>query len=366
MKLQYLKLNNFRNYKNFIFNPNENINIICGKNGTGKTSIVEAIYTLILTKSFRTINDRNLITFGEEYFNVIGNFSVDNDIIEFKIYSDKDGKKVFINNNKIKLLSDYISKINVVLFNPDDMKLIKDSPNIRRKYLNINISQYDKNYLFYLNDYNKILKQRNSYIKQLSLNYNNSFEYLDILTKQLIEKGLKINEFRNIYINKVNKLLTNYYNKIGTNKNLLIKYKSHFNEKNSDEIFKIYEKNQNRELDFGKTLIGVHLDDYIFSMDDKNIKDFGSEGQQKNAIISLKLSEIELLKERKNTYPICILDDIFSELDNEKINNILEILPKNMQTFITTTDITKMNDEILNNSKIFKLDENKIGDDKNE
>ena len=360
MKLELLKLTNFRNYQKISFVPSQKINILYGKNGSGKTNIVEAIYILALTKSFRTLNDKNLIKKNEDFFKLEGSFYNEKTKNDFKIIFDSKGKTVFINKDKIRLLSDYISKINIILFSPSDLKLIKDSPSVRRKYLNIEISQYDKNYLFYLNDYNKLLKQRNSYIKQLSLNFNNSFEYLDILTKELISKGLNVYQYRKKFVDKINELIGNYYLKIAGSSNIVIKYKSHFKEKTEENLFEIYKKNRMRELNFGKTLIGVHLDDFEIYLDDNNIRDFGSEGQQKNAIISLKFAEVDILKEKKDNYPILILDDIFSELDNEKINNILNIIPEEMQTFITTTEVSKLDAKILNSSKIFKIKENNV------
>lgn len=360
MKLELLKLTNFRNYQKVLFQPSDKINILYGKNGSGKTNIVEAIYILALTKSFRTLNDKNLIKKNEEFLKLEGSFYNEKAKTDFKIIFDFKGKTVFINKDKIRLLSDYISKVNIILFSPSDLKLIKDSPSVRRKYLNIEISQYDKNYLFYLNDYNKLLKQRNSYIKQLSLNFNNSFEYLDILTKELIFKGLKVYEYRKKFVDKINELIGNYYLKIAGSSNILIKYKSHFKEKDEDSLMEIYKKNRMRELNFGKTLVGVHLDDFEIYLDENNIRDFGSEGQQKNAIISLKFAEVDILKEKKGNYPILILDDIFSELDNEKINNILNIIPEEMQTFITTTEVSKLDAKILDSSKIFKIEENSV------
>ena len=360
MKLELLKLTNFRNYERISFQPSEKINILYGKNGSGKTNIVEAIYILALTKSFRTLNDKHLIKKGEEYLRLEGIFYNEKSKTNFKILFDQKGKTVYIDNDKIKLLSDYISKINIILFNPSDLKLIKDSPSVRRKYLNIEISQYDKNYLFYLNDYNKLLKQRNSYIKQLSLNFNNSFEYLDILTRELISKGLKVYEYRKRFIDKINELIGVYYNKIALTDNVYVKYKSQYKDKDVDNLLKIYEKNRMRELNLGKTLIGVHLDDFDIYLDDNNIRDFGSEGQQKNAIVSLKFSEVDILKEKKGLYPILILDDIFSELDSEKINNILNIIPECMQTFITTTEVNKLDEKIIKESKIFKIDKSMV------
>ena len=360
MKLEILKLTNFRNYSKISFQPSENINILYGKNGSGKTNIVEAIYILALTKSFRTLNDKNLIKKNEDFFKINGHFSNANLKNEFKIVLDSKGKTVFIDGDKIRLLSDYISKINVILFSPSDLKIIKDSPSVRRKYLNIEISQYDKNYLFYLNDYNKLLKQRNSYIKQISLNFNNSFEYLDILTKELINKGLKVYEYRQKFIDKINEILGRYYLKIASSSEIFIKFKSHFKGKSEEDLMEIYKKNRMREINFGKTLIGVHIDDFEIYLQGNSIRDFGSEGQQKNAIISLKFAELEILKQKNYIYPILILDDIFSELDNEKINNILNIIPEEIQAFITTTEIDKLDKKILNSSKIFKINENCI------
>lgn len=367
MKLISLKLCNFRNYNQLILNPSLNTNILYGKNGSGKTNIVEAIYTLALTKSFRSINDNNLIKYDSDYFNINGIF-VDklSHQTSFKIYNDKNGKAVFINKDKIKLLSDYISKINIILFSPNDLRLIKDSPNIRRKYLNIEISQYDKNYLFYLNDYNKVLKQRNFYLKQLSVNYNQSFEYLDILTDQLIDKGIKVFKYREDFINKLSDLFSKYYENITGIDNISIIYKSDFSNKDKNQLKSLFEKNKNRELNFGKTLIGVHLDDFDILLNGFHIKDFGSEGQQKNAVVSLKFAEIELLKRKYDDYPILILDDIFSELDSEKINNIMSIIPQEMQTFITTTEVEKLDRKVLLNSKIFNIKESGIGEVKYE
>jgi DNA replication and repair protein RecF len=176
------------------------------------------------------------------------------------------------------------------------------------------------------------------------------------LTKELISKGLKVYEYRKQFIDKINELFCIYYNKIAFNSSVFIKYKSQYKEKNVDNLLKIYEKNRMRELNFGKTLIGVHLDDFDIYLDDNNIKDFGSEGQQKNAVISLKFAEVEMLREKKDKYPILILDDIFSELDSEKINNILNIINPDMQTFITTTEVNKLDENILRESKIFKID----------
>ena len=169
MKIVNLKLINFRNYENLEVNFDPSLNIIYGKNGEGKTNLVEAIYTLALTRSFRNINDYKLIRDTETIAKVEGNISnkmTDN----YKVIISKDGKKVKVNNNKIQKISDYISKIPLVLFHPDDLRFIKDTPSIRRKSLNISISEINPEYLRILNYYNKVLKQRNAYLKEMMLN----------------------------------------------------------------------------------------------------------------------------------------------------------------------------------------------------
>jgi len=354
MEIGKLKILNFRNYSNIELEFSNTLNIIYGNNGMGKTNLVEAIYVLALTKSFRAIVDKNIIMKDKNITKVEGVVKT-NTKNNYKVIITDEGKKVKINNNKVNKISDYISKIRVVLFNPDDLKIIKDTPSIRRKLLNISLSQINQNYLVYLNYYNKILKQRNSYLKQLFINGNSSTKYLDILTNNLIDYGLKISEERDNYIELINKNINDIYYKIAKKGLLEVKYVSDYKNKSKEDILNNYKKLYAKEMAMGKTLIGIHHDDIEFLLDKNKLKEWGSEGQLKNSIISFKLSEIEIIKNITNDYPILILDDLFSELDQEKINNILDLINKDIQTFITTTDLLKINQDILKNSKIFKV-----------
>jgi len=354
MEIGKLKILNFRNYSNIELEFSNTLNIIYGNNGMGKTNLVEAIYVLALTKSFRAIVDKNIIMKDKNITKVEGVVKT-NTKNNYKVIITDEGKKVKINNNKVNKISDYISKIRVVLFNPDDLKIIKDTPSIRRKLLNISLSQINQNYLVYLNCYNKILKQRNSYLKQLFINGNSSTKYLDILTNNLIDYGLKISEERDNYIELINKNINDIYYKIAKKGLLEVKYVSDYKNKSKEDILNNYKKLYAKEMAMGKTLIGIHHDDIEFLLDKNKLKEWGSEGQLKNSIISFKLSEIEIIKNITNDYPILILDDLFSELDQEKINNILDLINKDIQTFITTTDLLKINQDILKNSKIFKV-----------
>jgi DNA replication and repair protein RecF len=359
MKITYLKLLNFRNYDQLTLNFSLGNNIIYGQNGVGKTNLVEAIYCLALTKSFRLINDKNLIKDGQKLTKVQGTISDDINT-DYQIIIDETGKKAKINNNLVHKISDYISKINIVLFNPDDLQFIKANPNYRRKNINIDISEIDNNYLKILSEYNKVLKQRNAYLKALSYNGNNATSYLDILTAKLIDYGLIIYSKRYQFIKIINNYIGEYYNKICHIDNLSLKYASQYQELDKMTLLKKYHDLFSKEISFGKTLIGIHHDDIYFKIGNKELKNFGSEGQQKNAIIAYKLAEIKAFIDIKKKQPILILDDLFSELDQEKVSNILNLLNNDIQTFITTTEIDKVSDFIKNNSKIFHIDENHV------
>ncbi len=359
MKINSIKLVNFRNYESIKLSFSDNLNIIYGNNGVGKTNLVEAIYTLALSKSFRTNNDRHLIK-KEEISTKIEGVVTTNCPNNYQIIINSDGKKVKIDRDIIPKISDYISNINVVLLEPDEQMILKTSPSSRRKMLNIYISQLKKDYIIYLNNYNKTLKQRNFYLRELYINGNRSLEYLDILTQKLVDYGWKIYQYRHQFIEQINQYLNNNYQNVFGSGELKIKYISDYNNKNFEDILKNYQKNYNKEIIMGKTLNGIHHDDIEFLLDHENISEWGSNGQQKNAIFAYKLAEIEIIKQEKGLYPILILDDLFSALDDNKIANIVKLLNNNIQTFITTTELERIRDELLQKAKLFNVYENAI------
>lgn len=354
MKIQHLKLLNFRNYEKMEVSFSPNYNIIYGNNGSGKTNLVESIYVLALTKSFRGTVDKVLLMNNKDVCRVEGIVS-DKYTDKYKIIIKDGGKRVKINDTKVDKLSDYISKISVVLFNPDDLRFIKDSPTVRRKAINLEISQINNSYLKNLNMYNKLLKQRNSYLKTTNINGNSSSEYLNILTCKLIDYGEKIYLSRRKYIDLLNQRIGELYNSICGISDLKLEYVSDYRNFDKDKMVRKYVDNLNRDIILGKTSIGVHHDDIRFKLEGYNIRDYGSEGQQKNAIIAYKLTELEIFYQIRGNYPILILDDLFSELDRFKINNILNLISSDIQTFITTTEIDKINDDVLSKSKLFEV-----------
>ena len=362
MKIQHLKLLNFRNYEKLEVSFSPVSNILYGKNGGGKTSLIESIYVLALTKSFRGSVDKVLIMNNKDVCRVEGTIA-EKYTNDYKIIIKDGGKKVKINNTKVDKLSDYISKVSVVLFNPDDLRFIKDSPSIRRKAINLEISQINNSYLKNLNNYNKLLKQRNTYLKSMNINANTSSEYLDILTNKLVDLGEKIYISRKKYIDLLNDKIGEFYEKICGISDLKLDYISDFNNFDKEKILKRYKECLNRDIILGKTSFGVHHDDISFKLLKFNIRDYGSEGQQKNAIIAYKMAELEIFYQIRDDYPILILDDLFSELDRFKINNILSLINEDIQTFITTTEIDKINSDILEKSKLFEINDGVVRED---
>ncbi len=359
MEISSLKLLNFRNYETLELKFSNKVNLIYGKNGMGKTNIIEAIYMLGLTKTFRSNNDDIVIKKGKNIAKIEGMIK-DTIFHNYKIIISNAGKRIKIDNNKIAKVSDYITKVNIILFNPDDLKLIKDTPSIRRKMLNIEISGINGEYLLLLNAYNKVLKQRNAYLKALSKKKEYETSFLNILTEQLIELGLKIMWIREDFINNINSYISDIYYEITHKGTLKVSYKSEFIGKSKEALLKMFEKNISREIFLGKTIFGIQHDDIEFLVDQEIVKEFSSVGEQKNSIISFKLAEIKNIEEKLHKKPILILDDLFSELDEEKINNILMLIDTDLQTFITTTEISKVDTKLLANAKIFHVINGKV------
>lgn len=366
MYLKNIKLTNFRNYENEYIELNSNINIIYGNNAQGKTNLLESIYFLSLGKSHRSLNDKDLIKNEENSCRIYGEAILNNFSKSFEIKIINNKKIYRIDNNIIKSLNEYLSNLKIIIFFPEDLEIIKSSPDIRRRYLNIQISQLNRNYFKILNEYNKILKIRNEILKNnLKDNYID-MNYFRIITNSLIEKASYIYCIRNKYINKINEFISNYYKKISTYDGLYLKYITNlYNDIYEYEIIKndLINKFSNleyAELKSGITLIGPQKDDFIFMLGNENLKNYGSQGQQRMAILSLKLSEIDIFTKESNDTPILLLDDVFSELDDFKKNNLLKNINKNIQTIITTTDINNIDGEIVKNAKLINIKNGKF------
>ncbi len=366
MVLKEITIINFRNYKqtNLSFSPN--INIIYGNNGEGKTNLLESIYVLGLTKSYKSSSTDHLINKKFSFARLSGIVEKNKIKTNLEIIMEPSKKYLKKDENKIGSISDYISEMNVIIFSPDDLELIKGSPLERRKYLDIQLSQINLKYFKLLNEYNKILKQRNELLKRYSKTKIMNKEYFEIITESLVKRGFQIYQFRDNYIKNINKNIENIYYNITTIKDFKILYKPFIsNESNEKSLFlKKYREqlksSYEHELKIGSTLIGPHRDDFDFRIKKNNLKYYGSQGQQRSAVLSLKLSEIPIFKKHKNSFPILLLDDVFSELDDLKKNNLLKYIVNNLQIFITTTDLKSIKKSILQQANIIKIEEGNI------
>ncbi len=361
MILKKIKLINFRNYDDLELEFKKKINIFIGNNAQGKTNILESIYVLAITKSHRTNNDLYLLKKDSLFTKILGTLENENKVENYEILINSEGKKVSINNNTLKKVSEYLSRINVVMFCPDDLEIIKGPPQLRRSFFNVEISGFDNNYVKYLSEYNRILKSRNEYLKSNEFIDKN---YFDILTNKLIDLNIKIYLKRIEFVDKINKYIKLIYKNISGKDEICIKYDS-FIEYGEIDNLKIqlqnkYDSLYEKEIFQKVTLLGIHKDDYSIYIDNVKINNYGSQGQHRIAILCLKLAEIEIFKNDFNKNPILLLDDIFSELDMNKKNNIIKYIESELQVFITSTDLNNIDEKIVKDADIFNIDNGKV------
>ncbi|MBW6411764.1 DNA replication/repair protein RecF [Clostridium weizhouense] len=354
MYIKTIMLANYRNYKQLEINLSKNVNVFIGNNAQGKTNILEAIYYCAFSKSHRTSKDKDLIRWdnNEAYISLlIGKNRLDKKI-DIKIL--RDGKKAIkVNSIKINKIAELFGTFNVVMFSPEDLKIVKESPKIRRKFLDMELSQINKKYYFSLVQYNKILNERNIILK--SKNFNK--DILDIYDLQLVEYADYIIKKRLEYIDKINYYGYKIHNDITSGKekiefkyDSIIKYTNDF----KNIFLKKLKDNLKKDREKGLTSIGPHRDDFHVLINDVDVKSFGSQGQQRTSVLTMKFSSLKIIKEITDEYPILLLDDVLSELDINRKRYILSTI-NDIQTVITCTGISDLEDYLDNTSKIFEI-----------
>lgn len=353
MWINKLKINNFRNYNYQEIKLEKNINIFYGENAQGKTNIIEAIFLCSMGKSFRTNKDKEMILLDKEKA-----------IIEVEFEkSDRDGKikielsnkkSININGIKIKKLSELLGNINIVIFTPDDINILKGGPQNRRRFLDIMISQLKPNYMHNLNLYLKTLEQRNNYLRQIR-EENKDENMLEIWDEKLSEYAINIFNYRKDFINRINDKIKNIHNEITDNKEeIKIEYITECNSRK--EFLELLKKRRKLDIIKGFTTKGIHRDDFVIYINQKRLDIYGSQGQHRTAILSLKLSELNIIEDEIGEKPILLLDDFMSELDKKRRNHFLEKI-KETQVIITCTDkIDIENKKIL----IYNVKEGKV------
>lgn len=332
MWISKIKINNFRNYNNEEIKLNKNINIFYGENAQGKTNIIEAIFLGSIGKSFRTNKEKELIKFNEDNCDIELNYEK----------SDRDGKikinignkkNIFINGIKIKKLSELLGNINVVIFTPDDINILKGGPQNRRKFLDIMISQIRPKYMHVYNSYLKTLEERNNYLKNIE---NQKQDLLDIWDERLAEYGYQVYKYRKEFIDKINNKIKSIHKNITNNKEEInIEYISNCEDKNKFmELLKLRKK---LDIIKGFTTKGIHRDDFTIFINNIPVNIYGSQGQHRTAVLSLKLAELQVIYDEIGENPILLLDDFMSELDESRRKSFLEHI-KDTQVIITCTD----------------------------
>jgi DNA replication and repair protein RecF len=356
MNIEKINLYHFRNYDEQEISLGENVNIIYGDNAQGKTNIIESIFLCSMGKSFRSGKDSDLIRFGEKYCKVKIDYKKTDR--EGNIETRIEDKKVFlVNGIKQNKVSDIIGKINVVIFTPDDIDIIKDGPQKRRRFLDMMISSLRPNYIHVLNQYNKALEQRNNYLKQIKTE-GKSPELLDIWDEQLANLSSQIYEYRKNYTEKIAEkieVIHNLITKSGKNSDEIIKVKYISTGKDKESFKQALNKSRNIDIIKGYTAVGIHRDDLIVYVNHKPVSTFGSQGQKRTAILSLKLCELQIVKEEIGESPILLLDDFMSELDENRRTSFLENI-EGCQVILTCTD--KL--DIKGNVKTFYVEGGKV------
>jgi len=363
-----IKLKNFRNFEELNIELNDVLNIFIGDNGQGKTNLLESIYLCSIGKTFKLNTENDLIKFGQNNFEieiVVNKGNKENKTINIA-YMKNQNRIVKINGVKLDKNSELIGYMNNVIFTPDDLKIVKGSPIERRKFVNIDISQIKPKYKYLLKNYKKIVLGRNNILK--NLNNNSNREVLSIWDDYLIDVGSEIIFYRNEYINKLKYEASKIYSDISDNKESFdLSYKcdiGNVENLSKDDIKKIFrekiEKNIENEIFRKNSLHGPHKDDITIKINNKDFKYFGSQGQQRSAVLAIKLGEIEIIKNEIGEYPILLLDDVLSELDNKRKGFLIDYI-KDIQTIITSTDDTDLKDLVKkNDKKIFHICEGRI------
>lgn len=354
MYVKKLKLINYRNYENLEIDLCPNVNVFMGDNAQGKTNVLEAVYYSAFAKSHRTSRDKELINWNEEIAFI--SVSVGRSRLDKKIDINilKDGKKVIkVNSVKINKIGELFGTFNVVMFSPEDLKIIKDSPGVRRKFIDMELCQLDHKYYYNLVQYNKVMNERNMILKNRKVDT----DMLEIYDMQLSTFGAYIIEKRLWYLKELNKHSIGIHNDITSGKEK-IDFRYISSVKNYEDIqndfYNLLERNRKRDIEKGITLYGPHRDDFSVFINDVDTKSYGSQGQQRTAVLTMKFSSLKIIKEITNEYPVLLLDDVLSELDFNRKRYVLSSIG-GIQTIITCTGIEDLDDYLDNDSKLFKV-----------
>lgn len=363
MYIKEIKLTHFRNYKDLYLSFDTNLNIIYGDNAQGKTNILEAIYMCATSKSHRTSISKEMIELGFDEGHIQLVIVSDQQEIIIDVHLNQSGKKnIAINKLSIKKLEELLGCLHVIMFSPEDLNLIKSGPSQRRRFIDIELSQLNGVYYHYLHQFHKLLKQRNALLKQCQKSFtkdlrDQNIEQLDMWDIQFVQYGIKVIEMRELFIYELNEIYKKrHFDISGGTEQMNLGYEK--NIKVEDFELKL-KKAQEKDIKFGSTSVGPHRDDLLFDLNGIDLRKYGSQGQQRTAALSLKLSEIELVIKNNETQPILLLDDVLSELDKHRQTYLMENLD-GIQTLLTCTGVEDFITSNENKKKFFRVSKGEI------
>ena len=363
MILTELRLHNFRNYQNLTVHFAPGINVLIGRNAQGKTNMLEAIYALSLTRSHRTSNDRELINWQQQSTSISGVVQKATGKVPLELQFTKNGKKAKVNHLEQARLGQYVGQLNTILFAPEDLSLVKGAPAVRRRFMDMEFSQMSSKYLYDASQFRTLLRQRNKYLKQLKYGQQHDRVLLTVLSDQLAAYGAEVIVARHHFLQHLEKWAADLHYQISLNQEKLhLAYVTQVKvddkttvDQAYHDLLKQYADNQEREIDQGPTMYGPQRDDIRFMVNGKNIQAFGSQGQQRTTALSVKLAEIDLMKEQTGEYPLLLLDDVLSELDPVRQTHLLTAIQDKVQTFLTTTSLSDVARQLIKEPTIFEI-----------
>lgn len=357
MVIKSIELADYRNYNSLKLQFDRGTNILYGDNAQGKTNILEAIFVAATTKSHKGSKDREIIHFDKEEAHIRTYLEKEGveTRVDMHLRSSK-SKGIAVDGQKLKKAADLLGICNVVFFSPEDLGIIKNGPSERRRFVDMELCQLDSFYLYNLNHYNKIVNQRNRLLKDMYMNPDLK-ETLSIWDMQLVSFGSKLIERRSLFVDQLNEIIYDIHRKLsGDKEELKIKYEP---DVEIDEFEKKLKYGQDRDIKSKMTSVGPHRDDFSFMVGNIDIRKFGSQGQQRTAALSLKLSEIELVKKITKDTPVLLLDDVLSELDSNRQNYLLNSIG-DIQTIITCTGLEEFVNNRFEINRVFKVSEGNV------
>ena len=352
MFIESIELLNYRNYKQLHIDFHEGTNVLYGDNAQGKTNILESVYVCSTTKSHRGSKDREIVQFGQEESHI--KMIVRRDGVPYRIdmhLKKNKARGIAVNGIPIKKSSELFGSVNVIFFSPEDLNIIKNGPSERRRFIDLELCQLNRLYVYYLVQFNKVIIQRNKLLKEIDFNPP-LIDTLDLWDAQLVRFGRELIRLRASFIEELNEIIYGiHFHLSGNKETLTVKYEPNTAETDLEKALK---KNRPQELRQKMTLTGPHRDDLNFIINETDIRKFGSQGQQRTAALSLKLAEIELVKKTVKDYPVLLLDDVLSELDKKRQEHLLSEI-RHIQTIITCTGLDEFVSSKFQMNKTFKI-----------